>query len=213
MLLNWQTQLLVLQLAEQPAPQQMLNDANQLAAAASAFAQTSQQLPQVINDQRQAAIQQILEGLINQGNKSQELVTDTRLTLNSAASAASNINNALQSLTTFVQYVSPTNALSTPPDTNSPPFNVLDYGTAATQIGNAAASLTAVLATANQSLPELEKLSQQITGNTNRMIHHAFWLGMALIIIFLAGSVAAALTYRVLANKLAGREREYPPKS
>ena len=214
MLLNWQTQLLVLQLAEQPAPQQMLNDANQLAAAASAFAQTSRQLPQVINDQRQAAVQQILDGLIAQGNKSQELVTDTRLTLNSAAMAASNINNALQSLTAFVQYVSPTNAPSTPPDTNSPPFNVLDYGTAATQIGNAASNLTALLATANQSVPELEKLSQQMTANANRVVHHAFWLCVVLIFIFLAGLMAAGLVYRTLTHKLADRGRKSSePKS
>jgi hypothetical protein len=205
MLLNWQTQLLVLQLAEQPAPQQMLNDANQLASAAAVFAQTSQQLPQLINDQRQAAIQQILDGLIAQGNKSQELVTDTRLTLNSAASAASNINNALLSLTAFVQFVSPTNTPSTPPDTNSPPFNVLDYGTAASQIGSAATNLTALLASANQSAPEMEKLSQQMTANADRMLQHAFWFGLALIFIFLAGLVVAGVTYRVLANKFTDR--------
>jgi hypothetical protein len=208
MLLNWQTQLLVLQLAEQPAPQQMLNDANQLASAASAFAQTSQQLPQIINDQRQAAIQQILDGLVVQGNKSQALVTDTRLTLNSAAAAASNINNALQSLTTFVEYVSPTNTPTTPPDTNSPPFNVLDYGTAASQIGAAAKNLTALLASANQSLPQMEKLSQQMTDNANQVMHHAFWLGLGLILIFLAGSVVAGLIYRSLANRLARHGRD-----
>jgi len=208
MLLNWQTQLLVLQLAEQPAPQQMLNDANQLAAAASKFAQTSQQLPQIINDQRQAAIQQILDGLIAQGNKSQALVTDTRLTLNSAAAAASNINNALLSLTAFVQFVTPTNTPSGPPDTNSTPFNVLDYGTAASQIGSAANNLNELLASANQSLPQMEKLSQQMTDNANRMMQHAFWLGLALIFIFLAGLVVAGLIYRVLANKLVNRGKD-----
>jgi hypothetical protein len=208
MLINWQTQLLMLQLAEQPAPQQMLNNANQLAAAATAFAQTGKQLPQIINDQRQAAIQQILDGLITQGNKSQELVTDTRLTLDSAAMAASNVNNALQSLTVFVQYVSPTNTPSTPPDTNSPPFNVLDYGTAASQIGSAASNLTTLLATANQSLPVMEKLSEQMTTNADRIVRHAFWYGLALIFILLAGLVVAGLTYRVLANKLVDRGRK-----
>jgi hypothetical protein len=209
MLLNWQTQLLVLQLAEQPAPQQMLNDANQLASAAKVFAQTSQQLPQVINDQRQAAIQQILDGLVAQGNKSRELVTDTRLTLNSAASAASNINNAILSLTAFVQFVTPTNTPSASPDTNSHPFNVLDYGTAATQIGSAANNLTVLLASANQSLSQMEKLSQQMTDNASQVMHHAFWLGLALIFIFLAGSVVAGLVYRALANKLANRGKDH----
>ena len=208
MLLNWQTQLLVLQLTEQSAPQQMLNDANQLASAASVFAQTSQELPQVIKDQRQAAIQQILDGLVAQGNKAGELATDTRLTLNSAASAASNINNAIQSLTAFVQYVSPTNASTAAPGTNSPPFNVLDYGMAASQIGSAADNLSALLASANQTLPRMEKLSQQVTDNANRVTHHAFWFGLVLIFVFLAGSVVAGLTYRTLATKLANRGKD-----
>jgi hypothetical protein len=122
--------------------------------------------------------------------------------------AASNVNNALQSLTVFVQYVSPTNTPSTPPDTNSPPFNVLDYGTAASQIGSAASNLTTLLATANQSLPVMEKLSEQMTTNADRIVRHAFWYGLALIFILLAGLVVAGLTYRVLANKLVDRGRK-----
>jgi hypothetical protein len=214
MLLNWQTQLLVLQLTEQPAPQQMLNNANQIAAAATVFAKTGEQLPQIINDQRQAAIQQILDGLVAQENKTSGLVTDTRLTLNSAATAASNINNALLSLTAFVQFVSPTNTPATPPDTNSPPFNILDYGTVASQIGSTASNLTVLLITANQSGSQMEKLSEQLIDKADRMMERAFWAGLALIFAFWAAAVVAGLLYRVLANKLSGRRRESSePKS
>ncbi len=72
-LLSWQTQLMVYQLTQQPAQQELLGDINQLAAASSVFANTSQQLPQIINDQRQAAIQQVLDGLMAQENKSSGL--------------------------------------------------------------------------------------------------------------------------------------------
>jgi hypothetical protein len=207
-LLNWQTQLLVLQVTEQSAPQQMLNNANQIAAAAAVFAKTGEQLPQIINDQRQAAIQQILDGLVAQENKTRGLVTDTRLTLNSAATAASNINNALLSLTAFVQYVSPTNTPATPPDTNSPPFNILDYGTVAAQIGNTASNLTVLLITANQSSSQMEKLSEQLTDNADRMIRQSFLFGLALILVFWAAAIVAGLLYRVLVNKLADRGRD-----
>jgi hypothetical protein len=208
MLLNWQTQLLVLQLTEQSAPQQMLNNANQIAAAAAVFAKTGEQLPQIINDQRQAAIQQILDGLAAQENKTRGLVTDTRLTLNSAATAAANINNALLSLTAFVQYVSPTNNPVTPPDTNSPPFNILDYGTVASQIGSTASNLTVLLVTANQSGSQMEKLSEQFTETADRMMERAFWFGLALIFAFWAAALLAGLMYRVVASKLAARRRE-----
>ena len=53
-LLSWQTELLAYQLAAQPESRQVLSNAQQLAASADIFAKTSEQLPQVINDQRQA---------------------------------------------------------------------------------------------------------------------------------------------------------------
>ena len=111
-LLSWQAEVLAYQLAGQPQPQQIINDVNRLAASSEIFAKTAQQLPQIINSQRQA--------------------------LDSASEAATNINAAIKSLTEFVQYVSPTNASPANAATNSHPFNVLDYGTAATQIGAAA---------------------------------------------------------------------------
>jgi hypothetical protein len=210
-LLSWQTQLLVYQLAGQPQSVQILADLNHLSASSAIFAQTAQQLPQLINDQRQAAIQQILDGIVAQENKSTELLTNTRLTLDSMAVAATNINTAIQSLTTFVEYVSPTN--STPETTstnNSPPFNVLDYGKAATQIGAAANHLQELLATVNQTTPQMQKISDQMTANADHVVHHAFVMGLILIIVLLAGSVIAALVYRILVNKMAGGSK--PPE-
>jgi hypothetical protein len=198
-LLSWQAEVLAYQLAGQPASQQVLDDANRLATASEVFAQTAQQLPKLINEQRQAAIQQILDGLTEQGNKSRELLTDTRLTLDSAGTAATNINAAIQSLTAFVQYVSPTNA-SPSSATNSPPFNVLDYGTAASQIGAAATNLNALLASINQSTPQLEKLGQQTKAEADDVVRHAFFYGVMLVLILLAGSVLAGLVYRKLAK-------------
>ena len=202
MLLTWQVEVLAYQLAGQPESQQVLNDADRLAASADVFAQTARQLPQLVNDQRQAAIQQILDGLTEQGNKSRELLADTRLTLDSAGAAATNINAAIHSLTTFVQYVSPTNAVPAPAETNSRPFNVLDYGTAAAQIGMAASNLNALLASVNQSSPQLEKLGQQTKTDADEVVRHAFVYGLVLVVILLAGSVTAALIYRILANRL-----------
>ena len=201
-LISWQVELLAYQLAQQPESQQVLNDANRLAAVADAFAKTAQQLPQLVNDQRQAAIQQILDGLTTEANKSSELLGNTRLTLDAASNAATNINAAIQSLTAFVQYVSPTNAgPSSGNATNSKPFNVLDYGTAATQIGAAANNLSALLTTVNQSTPELARLGQQSAVEANAVVNHAFWCGLVLIVVLLAGALLAALIYRALVKK------------
>jgi hypothetical protein len=200
MLLSWQVEVLAYQLAGQPESQQVLNDANRVANSAEAFAMTVQQLPQVINDQRQAAIQQILDGLTEQGNKSRELLTDTRSALDSAGAAATNINAAIQSLTAFVQFVTPTNKNPTSA-TNSHPFNVLDYGTAAAQVGAAANNLNALLATINQTAPQIEQLGRQTKAHADAVVFQAFLYGVVLVLILLVGAVLAGLIYRKMANK------------
>ncbi len=195
MLLSWQTEVLAYQLADQPESEQVLSNANQLASSAEIFAKTAQQLPQLINDQRQAAIQQLLDGLTSQE-------TQARQTLVSAGDAATNINAAIQSLDAFVRYVSAPNTNQTTEASNRPPFNVLDYGTAASQVGDAAKNLTTLLTTVNQSTPQLAQLGQQTTADANRVVNHAFRLGLILIVALLVGSVLAGLTYRLLASKL-----------
>jgi hypothetical protein len=201
MLLSWQTEVLAYQLAAQPESVQVLSNADQLASSAEMFARTAQQLPQLINDQRQAAIQQLLDGL-----RSQQ--TDVRQTLNAGGDAATAINGAIKSLDAFVRYVSAPNTNKTTVATNSRPFNVLDYGQAAGQVGAAARDLNALLTTINQSTPQLAQLRQQTTADANRVVDHAFRRGLILILVLLIGSVVAGLTYRILASKLTGDGRK-----
>jgi hypothetical protein len=207
MLLNWQTQLLVYELARQPESTQMLANMNQFAASASVLSKTGQQLPQIINDQRQAAIQQIFDNLKAQQNEANGLMTNTRLTLESASVAASNINTAILSLTAFVQFVTPTNSSTAPATTttnSSPPFNILDYGTAASQIAAMATNVNNLLLTANQSLPQIQKISSTMSDNASQVVHQAFMMGLVLVFIFLVGLVIAGLVYRYLVHKLTG---------
>ena len=77
---------------------------------------------------------------------------------------------------------------------------MLDYGTAAGQIGNAAKDLNALLTTLNQSTTQLAQLGQQTTADANRVVDHAFRRGLILILVLLTGSVVAGLGYRILAN-------------
>jgi hypothetical protein len=88
-------------------------------------------------------------------------------------------------------------------NTNSRPFNVLEYGTAATQVGGMAKEVNALLASVNQTTPQVAQLGKQATTDAGRVVTRAFWLGLVLIVVLLAGSVLAALVYRILANKLA----------
>lgn len=187
-LLAWQSEVVALELANQPESRQLLTNAQQLATAADTFANTARRLPQVINDQRQAAIQQVFDELATQGKQSRAMLVEARQTLTAGSDAANSINAAIKSLDAFVRYVSPpvTNA-TTLVSTNEHPFNVLDYGVAAGQIGRAASELNATLQTLNQTSPELEKLSRQASDHADRLLMRAFWLGLILVAVLIGG--------------------------
>jgi hypothetical protein len=78
---------------------------------------------------------------------------------------------------------------------------VLDYGAAASQVGVAANNLNTLLTTINESVPQLAQLQRQSADEANRVVDHAFWRALVLIIVFLAGAVAAACIWRILVNK------------
>jgi len=211
-LLSWQAELLTYQLADQPETKQVLSDAGRLTASAESFAKTAGELPQLVNDQREAAINQLLAGVASersnilatlaaQETQLRELLPQVQQTLNAGADMANSVQGAVQSLDAFVRYVSPPDTNPPTAGTNSPPFNILDYGTAAGQIGGAARDLNTLLASLNQTVPRLEQLTAGAEADGERLVRHAFWRGVALVLIFLAGSVIAALAYRHVVRK------------
>jgi hypothetical protein len=199
-LIGWQSEVVAYEIAGQPESRQILSNAQQLATSAEIFSRTAEQLPKVINDQRQAAVDQVFDRLNAEELKTRELLVETRQTLTAGSAAAQAVNAAIKSLDDFVRYVSPP---TTSTSTNSgPPFNVLDYGLAASQIGAAAKDLNATLETMNRTTPELVNLSRDATANANRVVTRAFWLGVVLVLILLVGAVLAGVSYRVAAKRI-----------
>lgn len=220
-LLSWQVELLTYQLAEQPAARQLLADANRLSQSAEVFARTTEQFPKLVNDQREAAIAQLLAGvalersnilasLEAQESRLRALLPEMRQTLAAGGDMATSLDGAIKSLDAFVHYVSPPDTNPPVVSTNSKPFDVLDYGKAAAQAGAMARDLNTLLTSVDQTVPRIEALSQQAAAKAQHVVDRAFWLGLLLIAVFLAGSVLAALTYRALANRMGRESRKLP---
>ena len=148
----------------------------------------------------------ILYSLNAQESKLRELLPEVRQTLDAGDNMANSLNGAIKSLDAFVRYVSPPDTNPAPVSTNSQPFNVLDYGKAATQIAAMSRDLNILLTSANQNATQLAALSEQATAKADRVVDRAFRLGLLLVVILLAGSVLTALAYRVLANRLARKD-------
>jgi hypothetical protein len=211
-LLSWQVELLTYRLADQPASKQVLSDVGRLSQSAEVFAKTAEQLPKLVNDQREAAIKQLLEGVRVEGSnllvglsseekKVRDLLAETRGTLDAGSQMATSVNAAIKSLDTFIRYVSPPETNPPVVDTNSKPFNVLDYGQAASQVGAMAKDLHTLLTSVDQTAPQLGHLGEQAGAKAERVVDRAFHLGLLLILLLLVGAVLAGLTYRALARR------------
>jgi len=199
LLLGWQSEVVVYEIAGQPESRQLLTNAQQLVSSAEIFAGTAAQLPKVINDQRQAAIDQVFDRLLSEEGKTRALLVETRQTFAAGSDAAQSINAATKTLDDFVRNVStPATNGAASNHANSRPFNVLDYGAAAGQIGAAAKDLNATLVTLNQGTAGLSNLSTTAVENANRVLTRAFWLGLVLVLALVAGLLLVA---RVQAGK------------
>jgi hypothetical protein len=65
-----------------------------------------------------------------------------------------------------------------------------------------AKDLNTLVSSVNQNVPQIERLSQTATGDAQKVVDHAFHLGLVLIAVLLAGLVIAGVVYRSFAERL-----------
>ncbi len=201
-LLSWQVELFVFQMADQPETKQILSNADSLTRSTEIFAQTTKGLPKLVNDQREAAINQLFDRMALEESKVRGLLAETHATLGAGSEMADSVNAAIKSLDAYTRYVSRRDTNAPAGSTNHVPFDVRDYGNAANKIGAMARDINTLLISASQSTPQAAQLSQQVRADTKEVLNHAFRLGLLLIVILAASLVAAGLIYRVLAHRL-----------
>jgi hypothetical protein len=217
-LLRWQAELLAFQLGGQPESREILDDADRISRSMESISKTAEGVPVLVDEQRKAAIGQLLAGVaaeraaILQELDAREatirtLLGQTRETLEAGTAMSTSLDATIKSLDAFVHYVSP--PPGSKPATPGPPgkpFDPLDYGKAATELGGMARDLTTLLGSVDKSVPAIARVSQETGENLKRVVDHAFWRGLVLILLLLVGSVLAALAYRALVRRLSAHE-------
>jgi hypothetical protein len=217
-LLRWQIELMSLNAVAMPEVQQLVTNSTQIAASADRFSRLAEKLPEQVRAERQ----EILKALESQENTLTPLVNEVRQTLAAGSQMSTSLNTTITTFDALMKRfgVGETNSSITagPPDTNSAPFRIQDYGQTAVQLEGMARQLTELLQTLDQTIgsSNLTRLSTQAApviesaqSAGKRVVDYAFWKG-----ILLAGILfAAALIYRLLAARLspAARDRKVPP--
>jgi hypothetical protein len=205
-LLRLQTELLAYRLTDQPEVRLALTNttllaesADRISRATESVSQTAAQLPERISTERK----EILIALDQQEGKLRDLSAQVDHALQSGEKMSTSLNTTLGTFDALMKRFGvgePTT--NTPSDTNSPPFNILDYGQVADRVGAMAKDINTLVNSVNQSVPQLERLSQNSTADAQKVVDRAFHLGLVLIAVLLTGAVLAGLTYRFVAEKL-----------
>ena len=212
-LLRWQAELLALQVARQPDPQELMADVDRVSHSVEGASKTVQGFPALIDTQRKEAIDQIFAGVTTQREallgeldaregKLRALMGETKQTLDAGAQMSDSLKGTITALDAFVHYVSP------PPDPNAPPakpgkpFDPLDYGKAASDVGGMARDLTVLLSTVDKTAPQLGALGSRTAEDLKGVVDRAFWKGLVLILVLLVGAIPATLAYKALARRI-----------
>jgi len=208
-LLDMQAQLLTLQLSRQPASQQLLEDTTRISASAERVAATASQLPDEIDRQREAAIDQVMTALEEQESRSRALLADVKQTLDAGAGAASSVNEAIRSANALVASVNKPPPPGSPPPPASPPgkpFDIGEYTQALTELGKSAKDLEALVTSLDRSVPRVEALVVQVTGKATgevqALVDHAFRCALTLILVLVGTVLLAAIAYRWAAVRI-----------
>jgi hypothetical protein len=205
-MIRLQTELLTYQLTGQSVVQQALTNLNRItdsvdrvSRATEVLGQTAAQLPDRISNERKA----ILAAFDLQQGNLRGLAGDLTHSLEAGEKMSTSLNTTL---TTFdgvmKRFGVGEQQTNKPPDTNSRPFNILEYGQAAGQFGAMAQDFDKLVNSVERSVPQMDRLGQQAGGEVQRVLDRAFLLGLVLILVLLAGSVGAGLTYKALAQRL-----------
>lgn len=186
-LLNWQAELLAYRLANQPESQQVFSNANQLALSAERLSKTAEQLPQVIDHQREAAIQQVFDNLRQEEKQARELMGELRATLAQGTDAATNITVLVRAIDVLLTPASTsTNVSAVSSGTKKKPFDITEWSAMFAQAAVTAKECNELMASINQSMPALRA---SVNHTSSQLLDQVQRVGLILIAALLVAAL------------------------
>jgi hypothetical protein len=216
-LVRWQTELATDELLGQAQIAAAVDSAERLSRATESVSETAAQLPDRLTAERKA----ILEALETQEGRLRELSAEITRTLAAGEQMSTSLNTTITTFDALMKRFGVGEPSSAPPDTNSPPFNIMDYARTAEQIAVMAQQLDALIKDTTNTLdsPALDKriadlkaVSERARADAMSVLNHAALLAAGLIVL----AFGCALVYRWLvargmtapaSHPLSGRNR------
>lgn len=219
MLLSAQVELLGLELAQRPELQRTIADAERISQAAASLAETAARLPEAVRVEREAAIEQLSselerqrEGFVLDLVEVQEpagkLMSDARVTLEAGAQMSTALQGAIGSLDAFLAgfredeaAAAPSSAAPPPAQEPGRPFDVREYGEAASRVEAATRELSGLVGALDQSLPSLERALDEASERGGRVVDHAYARALELGALLIGAAALAVLLVRWISSR------------
>ncbi|TAK95001.1 MAG: hypothetical protein EPO07_15895 [Verrucomicrobia bacterium] len=209
-ILRWQMELMSVNTVAMPAVQQLVSNATQITTSVDTFAHVADQLPKLVNDQREAAIKQVFDGVASERtNLVAQLGSDEmklRPTLAELRQTVEATTELVKSLDKFMaRFPADTNPPPPAANTNARPFDILDYAATAKEVTLTIKELNATITSLDKAVPQIQKAGETLEKTGDRLLRRFFFVALGLVAFFLAGALIAALIYRRVVGKTSSR--------
>ncbi len=219
-LLTQEVELMSMRTAKMPEVKEALANVERFSLAAQQFSTAVEALPDTLRTERESAVDQISselsaqrEGIVSDLERAraplQALLGDGRDVLESGTRMSESVAGAIGTLDAFISRHS--HSPSDAPSEAAPagkPFDVADYAAAASRIADASEKITAAIATADQSLPRVQRVLDEAEVRANATIDRAYRRALTLLLCAAGLFAAAAILVRAI-----GARRAPPPGS
>lgn len=175
--------------------------------------QSLNETAKIVTQERKASIDQLMQGLSNERKaiiedftseeaKVRGLLAELRLTLEASNAVIVSADSLVKALP-----LEPSKAQEAAPP--GKPFDVLEYQAVLREASHTILQVHEVLKTLDKMglksmLPQIIVALENLEKKGQAWVYFGFFLGVALILVFLVGSVIAALTYRHFALRIFG---------
>jgi ABC-type transporter Mla subunit MlaD len=197
-LLDMQVERLTFELATMPETTQLLANADEVAGASSTSARVVSELPSFLTHEREAAIRQFMEAVTVGTAHTRRLVMELRAALESGTATSESLNSTIRSFDQLVARFDKPNVAGGRAQTRARPFDVTEYTAAAAEITRTAAELQTLIAGIDRDSPALGQAADRAAATLKGVVDHAYWRAAQLLALLIAGSLGAALTYRII---------------
>lgn len=204
-LLDMEIERLAYQLAAMPEIERALTGMDRLSSAAAGVGDLATRAPEIIASERQAIIADLSRALHTEQARLQPLLVNLRDVLNAGTQTAQSLTGTVAALDALAARMQPDEPKGAAASAPRRPFDITEYTTSVRELGTAAERMQSLLVQLDTSSQGVAQITRAATQDLQRVIDHAFWRALLLILVLGVVATLSALLYQYWSPRLQAR--------